>query len=208
MALKIIFIIVIIASLSLGAFSLDFSDSSGKIVSRSKNYVIRLIETPQSNLKTAEAIFIKGSPAACLKVISDLDHYPEFMPNVRFAQFVGTKDSCTMYRFAFRVAWKTIRYCNKFKTQTLKDGGYSINWGYVNGDLKENSGLWEINPYSQQAGYSIIHYKIFIDPGMFVPGWARDFLMAKSIPKMIKAISEQVQKIEFGAMPSQESSAR
>jgi hypothetical protein len=186
-----------LAPMPLCAFALNFPDSSGKIVHRTQEHVIRLVETPGSDLKTAEALFlIKGSPDACLKVISDFGHYPEFMPNVHFAQFVGKKDSCVVYRFVFRVGWKSVRYSNVFRQRALKGGGSMITWSYAGGDLKENSGSWEIGPFQGKAGYSIVHYKIFIDVGMFVPGWVRDFLMAKSIPKMIKAISEQVQKKE------------
>jgi hypothetical protein len=118
------------------------------------------------------------------------------MPNVHFAKYEGKKDSCDLYHFVFRIAWKSIHYCNSFRRYSLKNGGYRITWTYVSGDLKENSGSWDISPFAPQPGYSLIHYRIYIDVGMFVPGWVRDHLMAKSIPKMIKAVSEQVNKEE------------
>ena len=203
MALNFFCITGCVVQTIMAAFTLNFPDSTGKIVGRTREYVIRLAETPGSEMKTAEALFlIRGSPASCLKVISDFNHYPEFMPNIHFAKFVGKKDSCDMYHFIFRVAWKSIRYTNIFKQRSSDDGGYTISWQYVGGDLKENNGSWDISPFCLQAGYSVIRYKIFIDTGMFVPGWARNLLMAKSIPKMIKAISEQVQRTESQAMQS------
>jgi hypothetical protein len=203
MVLKLAFFIACAAPTALSAFALDFPDSSGKIVGRAPNYVIRLVETPGSNLKTAEALFvIKGSTAACLAVISDFEHYPDYMPNVHFAKYVGKKDSCDLYNFVFRIAWKSIRYCNSFRQNPRKGGGCTITWTYVGGDLKENSGSWDIAPFSGQAGFTIVHYRIYIDVGMFVPGWIRDHLMAKSIPKMINAVSEQVKGGEDQSPPA------
>jgi ribosome-associated toxin RatA of RatAB toxin-antitoxin module len=182
------------------ASPLEFPDSVGKIVARTQDYIVRLVETPKSAVKTAEALFlVKGAPFTCLKVISDFKHYPEFMPNIRSAELVGIKDSCTSWRFSFRVAIWTIRYCNVFKLRSFDDGGFALEWDYVNGDLKKTSGLWDIGPCRDNAGYSIVRYKAFVDTGMFVPLWVSDLLTAKSIPKMIKAIAERVKAEEAGS---------
>jgi ribosome-associated toxin RatA of RatAB toxin-antitoxin module len=197
MKIKNVLIFTFITPLTILGSNLEFPDSTGKIVGRSQEYVIRLVETPGRDFKTGEALFlVKGSPIACYKVISDFKHYPEFMPNVRFAEFVGKKDSCVIYRFNFRVGLTTVRYSNIIKQRSLDNGDYTITWGYVNGDLKENFGSWDIAPYHQRAGYSIVRYKVFIDIGMFMPCWVRDLLMTKSIPKMIKAIGKRVEMNE------------
>jgi ribosome-associated toxin RatA of RatAB toxin-antitoxin module len=187
-----IFIFGFFASSALFASPLAFPDSVGKIVDRTQEYVIRLVETPTSDIKTAEALFlVKGSPRACLTVISDFEHYPEFMPNIRSADFVEKKDSRTIYRFSFRVALWTVRYSNVFWLQSLENGAFVLNWDYVDGDLKKTSGSWDIRPCRDRAGHSIIRYRVFLDTGMFVPRWVCDLLTAKSIPKMIKAIAER-----------------
>jgi ribosome-associated toxin RatA of RatAB toxin-antitoxin module len=188
-----------IIPMAIVAFSLEFPDSSGKIVDRSEEYIIRLVETPKSAVKTAEALFfVKGSPRTCLSVVSDFEHYPEFMPNIRSVEFVEKKDSCLVYRFSFKVGIWTIRYCNSFNQRAFDNGGYTLEWDYVNGDLKETTGSWDIRPSDDRAGYSIVRYRIFIDTGMFVPRWVSDLLTAKSIPKMIKAIAKRVKTEEAG----------
>ena len=182
------------------ASSLEFPDSSGKIVDSSEKYIIRLVETPKSAVKTAEALFfVKGSPRTCLSVVSDFEHYPEFMPNIQSAEFVGKKDSCILYRFSFKVGIWTIRYCNSFKQHAFDNGGYTLEWDYFNGDLRKTTGSWDIRPCDDRAGYSIVRYRVFIDTGMFVPRWVSVLLTAKSIPKMIKAIAERVKTEEAGS---------
>jgi|WetSurMetagenome_2_1015567.scaffolds.fasta_scaffold449182_1 ribosome-associated toxin RatA of RatAB toxin-antitoxin module len=190
---KSFFIFLIIVPLAASAAMLDFPDSCGKIVSRTPDQVIRLVETPGTDSKTAEALFfIKGSPKACLKVVSDFKQYPEFMPNITAAEFVETKDSCEVFRFCFKVALWNIRYTNIFKKSSSGDGTFSLKWDYVKGDLKKDSGSWNIGPSIDKEGYSLVHYRVLIDTGMLVPHWVSDLLMAKSIPKMIAAIAERV----------------
>jgi hypothetical protein len=63
-------IIWLFLPIGLGASVLQFPDSSGKVVAQKPDYVIRLIETPSSNIKTAEAMFlIKGSPFEIYKAV-------------------------------------------------------------------------------------------------------------------------------------------
>jgi ribosome-associated toxin RatA of RatAB toxin-antitoxin module len=192
------FICLVTTPLALLASDLEFPDSSGKIVDKTPEYVIRLVETPSSNLKTAEAVFIvKGAPQTCLKVVSDFGHYPQFMPNIVASELVEKKDSCVTFSFGFRVALWTIRYTNLFRQRVFDDSS-ELDWSYVNGDLKETRGSWKIRRCPGKPGYSVVRYKAFINTGMFVPRWVSDLLTAKSIPNMIKAIAERVQTEEAG----------
>ena len=168
---------------------MTFPDSSGKIVARTSAYVIRLIETPNSSVKTAEALFvIQGSPAACNDVIVDFGNYPEFMPNIRWARFEGCRDGAPLYRFGFKVALWTIRYTNIFHCGKPCDKCYSIAWDFIEGDIKKTTGSWNIRPDPADPGRTLINYKAYIETGMPVPGWVRDLLTTKSIPRMIEAI--------------------
>ena len=172
---------------------LQFPDSSGKIVARKPDYVIRLIETPLSNIKTAEALFlIKGSPFEIFKAVTDFENYPRFMPHICKSEMVEKKDSSCVYRFAFRLALWTIRYTNIFKGGRSDNGDYFLHWDYVGGDLKKTTGEWNISPYKQQKGYSLVHYKLYVDAGKYLPLWVTETLTVKSIPKMIAAIERHV----------------
>lgn len=172
---------------------LQFPDSSGKIIARKPDYVIRLIETPLSNVKTAEALFlIKGSPFELFKAVTDFENYPHFMPHICKSEMVENKDSSSVYRFAFRLALWTIRYTNKFRGGQSDNGAYFVHWDYVGGDLKKTTGEWNISPYKQKEGYSLVRYKVYVDAGKFLPLWVTETLTVKSIPKMIAAIERHV----------------
>ncbi len=190
--LEIVFLLTINP---VNASLITFPDSCGKIVAQTSTYAIRLIETPHSTVKTAEAIFtIQGSPAVCNEVILDFSRYPEFMPNIRWAKFVGNRDGAPIYRFGFKVAFWTISYTNIFFCSKPCDGCYAIAWDFIEGDIKKTTGSWDIRPDPVDPGRTLIRYKVYIETGMLVPGWVRDILTTKSIPKMIKAIAKRVGK--------------
>jgi ribosome-associated toxin RatA of RatAB toxin-antitoxin module len=170
-----------------------FPDTSGRIVAQTSLYAIRLTETPKSAVKTAEAIFtVQGSPAACNAVIIDFKNYPQFMPNIRSAKFVGSRDGAPIYKFGFKVAAWTIHYTNIIYCGKSCDGCYTIRWDFVDGDIKKTTGSWNIRPDPADSAQSLIRYTTFVETGMCIPNWISDMLTTKTIPKMIEAITRRV----------------
>jgi ribosome-associated toxin RatA of RatAB toxin-antitoxin module len=186
-------LLVLAAKAAAGVPSLGFPDTSGKMVMKTDSIVIRLLETPGSNVKTVEALFIvKASPAACNTTVLGFEHYPEFMPNITRATFVERRKDRPVYQFIFKVALWTISYTNIFTCRQPSDLCYEINWEFVSGDIKKNTGSWTIMADPHTPGATVIRYKAYIDTGMLVPGWVRDRLTTKSIPAMIEWIKKRV----------------
>ena len=186
-------LLVLAASLTAAASPLGFSDSCGKTVMQTDSIVIRLLETPGSNVKTVEALFIvRANPAECNATVLDFEHYPEFMPNITGTTFVERRKDRPVYQFVFKVALWTISYTNIFTCRQPSDRCYEINWDFVSGDIKKTTGSWTIKPDPHTPGAAIIRYKAYIDTGMLVPGWVRDRLTTKSVPAMIAGIKKRV----------------
>ena len=175
----------------LKAEDLAFPDKIGKIVDQGENYKIRLIESKNSGIKTAEAIFlIKADPETVFKTVTDFAHYPEFMPNIKAAAPVEKTDGNERYKFTLKVAFWDINYTLLLKSD-VKDEKYSLGWEYVEGDIRDTSGSWEIIKYEKNNDYSLILYSVRTDPGRFVPDWVADRLSTRSIPDMIKAVRKR-----------------
>ncbi|NLD36317.1 MAG: SRPBCC family protein [Desulfatiglans sp.] len=124
----------------------DFTDNLGKIVKEGDNYKIRLLDEKQGGVKTAEAVFlIKAKPETVFMAVTDFDHYPEFMPNIVSATKVGDKGGDKKYGFTLKVAFWDIKY-----TLLLKPGhkgdSYSLDWTFVESDIKDTTGAWRIGP--------------------------------------------------------------
>jgi coenzyme Q-binding protein COQ10 len=169
----------------------DFIDNIGKIVKEGENYKIRLLENNGAGVKTAEAVFlIKAEPQAIYKVITDFEHYPEFMPNIVKASCADSSNSDKKYKFTLKVGIWDINYTLLLKSG-YRDDSYTLTWAYVEGDIRDTSGSWRIGPYDKDKGYSLIYYRVKTDPGRFVPDWVADRLSTKSIPDMIAAVSKR-----------------
>jgi coenzyme Q-binding protein COQ10 len=169
----------------------DFTDNIGKIVKEGDNYKIRLLDENKGGVKTAEAVFlIKARPDAVFRAVTDFDHYPEFMPNIVKAACADCSTKNKKYKFTLKIGIWDINYTLFLKSE-YKDNKYSLTWEYVEGDIRDTSGSWRIEPYDKNKGYSFVFYRVKTDPGRFVPDWVADRLSTKSIPDMIAAVSKR-----------------
>lgn len=175
------------------AYALEFPDKKGEIIAQEKDYIIRLIDSQQSSIKTAEAVFIvNAGHEKCFDIICDISKYPEFMPNIAKTSFVKKKDCSFVYDFVFEVAFIDIEYTVSVKNE--KTGNlYKSGWDYVKGDLKETKGSWVIEPFNSSSSVSLVHYNVYLDPGSLMPGWLQNKLTAGSIPDMISAIKKRAE---------------
>ncbi|MBN1904571.1 MAG: hypothetical protein JW927_05685 [Deltaproteobacteria bacterium] len=169
----------------------DFTDNLGKVVKQGDNYKIRLLDSGGEGVKTAEAVFlIKARPETVFIAVTDFDHYPEFMPNIVKAIPVSSNNENKKYSFTLKVALWDIEYTLLLKPGNKGDS-YSLDWTFVEGDIKDTTGSWRIRPYEEDNRYSLIYYRVKTDPGRFVPDWVADRLSTKSIPDMIEAVSKR-----------------
>ncbi len=170
----------------------DFADNLGKIVKEGDNYKIRLLDENKGGVKTAEAVFlVKARPEAVFRAVTDFNHYPEFMPNIVKATPVrSTNSGDKKYSFTLKVALWDIKYTLLLKTSHMDDI-YTLDWEYVEGDIKDTTGSWRIKPYENDNGRSMIFYRVKTDPGRFVPDWVADRLSTQSIPDMIEAVRKR-----------------
>ena len=175
------------------AAPLAFKDNKGKIVDQGQDYIVRLLDTPGSKVKTAEALFIvKASPDAVYKVISDYDHYPEFMPNIVKTTILEKSGSETKCKFTLKIAMFKIEYSLSLKSN-IRSLPYSVTWDFIEGDIKDTSGSWSIDMEEKGSRYSLVHYSVRTEPGGFVPDWVTNKLSSGSIPDMITAIRKRAE---------------
>ncbi len=188
---QIIIWIVIFSCPVLTAEELSFPDNNGKIIDRSEDYIIRLIETPDTDIKTAEALFlVNAKPGVVFKAVTDFDHYPEFMPNIVKVTSVNSNNKDKRYRFTLKVAIWNINYTLLLKSENKEDV-YSLEWEYLEGDIKDTSGSWSIRKYEKENNYSLVFYRVRTDPGRFVPDWVADRLTTGSIPDLVEAVRKR-----------------
>lgn len=168
--------------------ALSFPDKKGKIVKSGENYIIRLTDTKNKKQKTLEALFtVNASPISCFNVIYDIDRYPEFMPNITGTKNTNVTLQSTHYSFETKFSLWDFNY--KIELEDKHKGNtHILKWHYIEGDFIDNTGSWIIRPNSKTADSSLIYYRVYVDPGQFVPKWVIKKLTSQSIPEMIHAI--------------------
>jgi ribosome-associated toxin RatA of RatAB toxin-antitoxin module len=168
--------------------SLDFPDASGKIVAHEKDYIIRLIGSGPGAVKTVQARFyVRADRESCWRVITDYDHYPEFMPNIASAKRVASPNGLDTYAYTLKVSLFTVSYTLEMKA-LRSDGAWTLAWNYVRGDLKSTSGSWEIYECPETPGVVLVCYNVLVDVGALVPAFVSNLLTTGSLPKLIGAV--------------------
>ncbi len=197
------FVLVILVFLSLcshpaSAQTLSFADETGEVVKEGEGFLIRLIDTPGSKFKTVEALFtVDALPEICFQVITDVEHYPQFMPNVIETRRIPEplpQPLATFKRYEYVAKLAIFRYDYILDLHvTQQENQYQLHWEYVEGDFRDNNGVWTIKPSNTDEQVAIVHFKIFIDPGRFVPSRIANSLIYESVPSMIESIRNRVQ---------------
>jgi len=186
------FLSLFVLTLELGASHLQFPDKRGRIIDSSEDHCTRIINEDVPSEATAEMQFlVKGTPSACFQVITSFDTYPKFMPNVTNVDATKRDDGNFICKFNLKIALVKVDY-TLIMYPSQKADTFNLKWEYVEGDLKNTSGSWNITSSSNRDGYSVVRYRVSIDPGVAMPGWIRKKLLLKSLPDIMKGVREQV----------------
>ena len=175
-------------------FSLSFSNNKGMIITNEKDLIIRLLDSPNSSIKTAEAIFVVSADSKkCFSVINDIKNYSEFMPNISESKFVLKSKQGAIFDFIFEVMFIDTEYTLLLK-DSIDNNTYHLDWTFVKGELNDSKGSWKIKPTLLDKNISEVYYKVYLDPGTFIPDWLTNKLTARSIPDMVVAIRKRVKE--------------
>ncbi|GEM_PF-3764889 len=124
-------LIVIMTIFAGTLFSLSFTDSKGKILVTDDDMIIRLVEIPDSDIKTAEAVFrVQAEPEDCYNIIKAVEEYPVFMPDIKKTELVKETDKGRYYDYIYDAPFSDMEY-TLFMTDSVSDKEYFIDWDYV-----------------------------------------------------------------------------
>ena len=153
---------------------------------------------------TFEAIgMVKAPVEAVYDVVTDLERYPEFMPNVSKVDVLNAGDGEATVNFTLGLPLgKTKKYRVRMQYQK-SGGGATVRWNLIEWPGLEKSetiddtrGYWILE---RQAGTAetLVLYHVFTDPG-HVPlglGWIVDILSKNSLPKTVLKTRDRVHEI-------------
>lgn len=130
---------------------------------------------------------IAAPPARIWAVITDYDHYRDFMPLTTVSEVKKREGNQVLFYTELSTPVKTICYTIRL---TLDEAKGAVDWTLVDGNLKSNEGSWRLEPYG--AGETYVVYTCFVAPGFPIPGFLLNKITQGTMPDLIAAVRKRV----------------
>lgn len=149
--------------------------------------VTRLLSKEGGAGVEADAL-VDAAPEEVYGVVTDYDHYPEFIPSLVDAKVLEweSDDVCILME-KLKVAFKTIEYTIRVTHDPTK---LSTRWTRHGGFLNRNDGGWTCKPHGK--GRSLVTYRVAVEAGILVPQFVIDRLSRGSLPDLFAGLRKRV----------------
>ena len=165
--------------------------------------VLREIAEEGRRGRTYEALgLVQGSLDEAAFVLTDFEHYPEFMPNVSAVTLCERAEPCSVVETTLRLPLGIKKRYRLRYTAARVAAGFELLWEKVDWpELKpsqtivDTSGYWLVRGFEE--GGLIVVYHVYTDPGkvpLGMSGIARGMAKAK-IPDGIVSLRERVRSV-------------
>jgi ribosome-associated toxin RatA of RatAB toxin-antitoxin module len=137
--------------------------------------------------EATRSIEIDAPVEKVFQVITDYDHYAEFLPEVRRIRTSDRKGNEVKVHYELEVV-KTIKYTLKMQEHAPN----RVQWTFVEGEfMKDNRGSWTLEPAGE--GKTKATYAIEMKLGALVPNTIVKALVETSLPKMLQAFKRRAE---------------
>lgn len=138
--------------------------------------------------RTIKSIVIEASPQACYDVVWDCESHPEFMSELQRVNVLERRDTFVRAEFVVKILKEV-----KYTVALTGKPGEEISWKLVKGFFKKNEGRWLFKDLGNGGTECV--YDIDIEFGLLVPGSVIKMLQETNLPKMLKAVKNQVESL-------------
>jgi ribosome-associated toxin RatA of RatAB toxin-antitoxin module len=132
---------------------------------------------------------INVSPEKLLSVITDFAAYPTFIPEMKKARVVDSKEDSWDVCFSIQMI-RSLEYTLRL----TKKSPSHIEWSLVSGVFKSNNGSWRLESINGGAGTRAT-YSVDISVGMFIPNTVVKNLVGKSLPVMLAQFKKRAESM-------------
>lgn len=173
------------------------------ILVRKGKIVLREFPTPGREGRTYEAVgLVQGSLDETVSVLTDFEHYPEFMPNVSASKLCEHVHPCSIVEVTLRLPLGIKKRYRLRYTAARVASGFELDWEKLDWpELKpsqtvaDTSGYWLVRGF--EDGGVLVVYHVYTDPGrapLGLTGIARGLAKSK-IPDGIVSLRERVRRV-------------
>lgn len=138
-----------------------------------------------------EFIEDEASPQQMLDAVWNITSYPEFVRGVKRVETLQEDGQHILARFTAGVAGMEFDYVLK-----VERDGAEVRWRRVAGDFRDAEGCM------RHLGENRYRYENAMDPGFAVPGFAVQFILERSLPRLIRDFQQRARLAVPGDPPS------
>lgn len=146
-------------------------------------------------LAESRTLVINAPIEVCYEVICDFEQYPKWQKAISTARIVkrDKKGRAQHVEYTINLLFRKIRYVLDY---TYDDKNKALEWGYVEGDLKDVRGKAELK--SRGPKETEVVYSLAVEPGIAVPKKVLGYLTDKALGAGLNEFRNRVEKVASG----------
>lgn len=153
----------------------------------------------QSRIHVRAAVRINASPESIWHVLTDCDHAASFIPGVKRCHplKVAPDDSWVIVEQEAKYSWLMPAVKCVIRADYERPG--RIEFKRVSGDLKQEEGVWMLEPVSTRASAPVsdpvttVEYELYVDPGFWIPRVLLRHSLRRELPEAFTALRRRVE---------------
>lgn len=133
-------------------------------------------------------ILVNSPVEKVFEVLKDVSKFHLFMPSVEKVEIIEEKENLQIVRFYVKKAFVSISYALK---REIDGKAMEIRWINYDDTFQLIRGFWKLKPFD---GKTKVIYYTYIKPGFMIPQFIVDYLEERSLPDMLTAVKNRVEK--------------
>jgi ribosome-associated toxin RatA of RatAB toxin-antitoxin module len=137
---------------------------------------------------------VKAPVAKVWPVIRKCELYDQFMPRAKKSTLIsrdGKKAVCEL-EISLPFPLSNLKSSVNSIERELSKGGFMRAWTLRSGTYKRNTGSWAVHPWQDNNEWTLVVYKIDVEPNTAIPDAILRKAQKSSLPGTIKAIRKRV----------------
>ena len=173
-----------------------FNPIQRKMLEEGKVLVTNLKPTGGDGVAALAMAVVKAPVAKVWPVIRDCHRYQEFMPRAKRTgrtNRVGNRAVCEL-EISLPFPLSNLKSKVNSVESQLKDGGRRRAWTLKEGTYKRNTGSWTIHPWDTNPEWTLLVYKIDVEPDNMIPDSFMRKAQASTLPDTLKAVRKRAMR--------------
>jgi len=135
------------------------------------------------------AILINSPIEKVFDVLTDVSKFHLFMPSVEGVEIIEEKENIQIVRFHVKKAFVSFSYALK---REIDRENFEIRWVNYDDTFQLIRGFWQLKHYNNDK--TMVIYYTYLKPGFMIPQVIVDYLEEKSLPEMLTAVKNRIEK--------------